>query len=268
MAVITIEKVTKSFRDVSRGETVVALRDVSCEVGDQEFVAILGPSGCGKSTLLNILAGFDFPTEGRVLLDGKPINQPGPDRGVVFQEYALFPWLTVQQNVEFGLRGPASERAAVTRRYIELVGLQGFEHRFPKELSGGMRQRVSLARVLAVNPAVLLMDEPFAALDALTRQLMQTELLEIWARTRKTVVFVTHSIDEALTLADRLYVMSARPGRFLEVIDIALPRPRDLAAPQINALRGRINHRIEGEVRRAFQERARPSAAEAIGAHE
>lgn len=257
---VVVKHVSKGFRDIARGADVHALDDVSCAIADQEFAAILGPSGCGKSTLLNILAGFEAPSTGEVLLDGRPITQPGPDRGVVFQEYALFPWLSVVQNIEFGLRHLSlgtGERRVRVERYVELVGLQGFEHRFPKELSGGMRQRVALARVLAVDPEVLLLDEPFAALDALTRQLLQKELLRIWTTTRKTVLLVTHSIDEALILADRLYVMSAGPGRILEMIQITLPRPRDLASADLNVLRGRVNHLIEQEVMRAFEERAR-----------
>ncbi len=254
---VVVDGVVKRFVDARRGRDVLALDGVSCQIREREFVTVLGPSGCGKSTLLNILAGFEEPTAGTVLVAGKPVRGPGPDRGVVFQEYALFPWLTVEENIAFGLRNkkvPPDTRRRLVRDAIALVGLGGFEHRYPRELSGGMRQRVGLARVLVMNPSILLLDEPFAALDALTRQLMQDQLLEVWTSTRTTVVLVTHSVDEALVLSDRIYVMSARPGRIIQVVDVPLPRPRDLASLELNALRAQIHRLIAAEVRRSFEE--------------
>jgi NitT/TauT family transport system ATP-binding protein len=254
---VVVDQVVKRFVDPRRGGDVLALDGVSCQIHQREFVSIVGPSGCGKSTLLNILAGFERPTAGTVLVGGQPVRGPGPDRGVVFQEYALFPWLTVEQNIAFGLRNlplPPATRQRLVRDAIALVGLGGFEGRLPRELSGGMRQRVGLARVLVMNPSVLLLDEPFAALDALTRQLMQDQLMEVWSTTHTTVVLVTHSVDEALVLSDRVYVMSARPGRILQVIDVPLARPRDLASEELNALRARIHRLLAGEVRRSFEE--------------
>ena len=222
-----MERVSKTYAD-ARGHEVVALAEVSATVADEEFVALLGPSGCGKSTLLNIVAGLLEPTSGSVYFDGdaEELRQP---TAMVFQEFALFPWRTVQKNVEFGLEEagvPGAARVAEARRFIELTGLGGFESRYPHQLSGGMRQRVGIARALAVDPAVLLMDEPFSALDAQTRQLMQEELLAIWERTRKTIVYVTHNIHEAVYMADRVIVLSRRPGRVLAEIPIALARPR------------------------------------------
>ncbi len=237
---IVARDLVKVFEDAASGAEIVALDHVSLQIYDQEFLALLGPSGCGKSTFLNILAGFERPTAGAVTLDERPIVQPGPDRGVVFQDYGLFPWMTVAQNVAFGLENRAVGRAEVqraTRRFVELVQLGGFEHRYPRELSGGMKQRVALARVLANDPQILLMDEPFASLDALTRQEMQRQLLGIWEATRKTVVFVTHSIDEALYLADRVALMTPRPGRIQEIIAVDLPRPRDLTSDEFNRVR-------------------------------
>jgi ABC-type nitrate/sulfonate/bicarbonate transport system ATPase subunit len=228
MARLTLERLTMRFR-TRRGEVITALEDVSFDVKDQEFAVLVGTSGCGKSTILRLVAGLVPPTEGRVLVDGRPIAGPGADRGMVFQAYTLFPWLTVQRNVEFGprlRRVPAAERAAVARRYLGQVGLRGFEGVYPKELSGGMMQRVAIARALANDPAVLLMDEPFGALDAQTRSLMGELLLSVWEQTAKTVLFVTHDIEEALFLADRVFVMTARPGRIREEIHVPLPRPR------------------------------------------
>jgi ABC-type nitrate/sulfonate/bicarbonate transport system ATPase subunit len=211
------------------GGRVVAVDALNLTVRDQEFVCIVGPSGCGKSTLLRVVAGLQRPSDGQVTLDGLPVSEPGADRGMVFQSYTLFPWLTVQGNVEFGLRlrgVPVEEREATVRRYIDLVGLAGFEHSYPKELSGGMMQRAAIARALANDPEVLLMDEPFGALDAQTRALMQELLLAVWEQTHKTVLFVTHDIQEAILLGDRVYVMTARPGRIKQEVPIALPRPR------------------------------------------
>jgi len=244
-SVLCAEHVTRSFA-IGRGPPVVAVSDVSLDVAAGEFVCLLGASGCGKTTMLNMFAGFIQPTEGRVLLHGAPITRIEPRCGVVFQSYALFPWRTVQGNVEFGLRMQrfaAAERRRRAARFIELVRLEGFERHYPVELSGGMQQRVTLARILAADPEVLLMDEPFAALDAMTRQEMQEELLRIQEASRKSVLFVTHSIDEALILADRIVVMSARPGRVKAVLTNTLPRPRHVSiqlSPDFAALKAEI----------------------------
>ena len=226
---LRIEGVSKTF--ISRGRSVEALRPVDLDVAAGEFVCLLGPSGCGKSTLLSIISGLEEASSGRVLADGVPIQGPGTDRIQLFQEAALFPWLDVQHNVEFGLRHagvPAKERAEIARKFIEMVHLNGFEHSYTHQLSGGMRQRAAIARALAINPAVLLMDEPFGALDALTRDRLHTELESIWSDTRKTVVFVTHNVREAVALGDRVVVFAPRPGRIVREFRIDLPRPRHL----------------------------------------
>ncbi|MBL1065264.1 ABC transporter ATP-binding protein [Streptomyces sp. 7-21] len=223
-----------SFRDVTRTfpldrTAFTALGGVTLDVADEEFVTLVGPSGCGKSTLLNLAAGLDEPTSGEVLVDGAPVTGPGPDRGMIFQQYALFPWLTVRGNVEFGLKLaslPAGERRRRADRAIALVGLTDFADALPKTLSGGMRQRCAIARAYAADPRVLLMDEPFGALDALTRVQLQNQLLETWSRERRTVLFVTHDVDEAVYLARRVVVMAARPGRIHRVVDVDLPYPR------------------------------------------
>jgi ABC-type nitrate/sulfonate/bicarbonate transport system ATPase subunit len=228
VARLSLQHLTMRFR-TRRGDTITALEDVSFEVADQEFAVLVGTSGCGKSTVLRLVAGLVAPTEGRALVDGREVSGPGSDRGMVFQAYTLFPWLTVQRNVEFGprLRGrPAEERGRLARHYLARVGLRGFEDVYPKELSGGMMQRVAIARALANDPAVLLMDEPFGALDAQTRALMGELLLRVWEDAAKTVLFVTHDIEEALFLGDRVFVMTARPGRIREEIRVPLPRPR------------------------------------------
>jgi NitT/TauT family transport system ATP-binding protein len=231
----------------TRRATVTALDGLDFVARRGEFVSIVGPSGCGKSTLLYILAGFVEATAGSVTADGEPIQGPDPSRGIVFQEFALFEWKTVLGNVAYGLAEqgvPRRERKQRAQRYVELVKLAGFERHFPRELSGGMKQRVALARTLIVDPDILLMDEPFGAVDAQTRIALQQELLEIWERTDKTVVFVTHSVDEALHLSDRVYVLSARPARVREIVDVDLPRPRDpeaiLALPEYSRLHRRI----------------------------
>ena len=245
----------KEFVDISRQAEVVALSSIDLDIGEDEFLTILGPSGCGKSTLLNIIAGFEHATGGEVRLDGQTIRDPGPDRGVVFQEYALFPWLNVTQNIEFGLRErgvPKAERKDRVTRQISTVGLDGFEDRFPQELSGGMRQRVALARVLVNDPKILLMDEPFAALDAQTRTIMQTELLRVWSAERRTALFVTHNIEEAVLLGDRIVVMTARPGRIKEIVNIKLPRPRDVTSAEFNEIRRYVASLLESEVQTAF----------------
>jgi NitT/TauT family transport system ATP-binding protein len=220
-AQIVIERVCHLYRPPS-GRAVLALEDVSLDIRAREFVALLGPSGCGKSTLLYLIGGF-LPTEqGRILIEGAPVGGPGPDRGIVFQHFALFPWKTVRANVLYGLERmglPRQQRLSRAQSFIDLVGLNGFEDSYPSQLSGGMKQRTAIARTLAFDPKILLMDEPFGALDAQTRSLMQEELLRIWQRTPKTVIFVTHDVQEAVYLADRVAVMSARPGRIKTVVD-------------------------------------------------
>jgi len=228
VAMIEIDRVSQVFQTSARQDHL-ALSDISLTIGDGDFVAILGPSGCGKSTLLYVVGGFVRPTAGIARVKGSAITGPGPDRGPVFQEFALFPWKSVLGNVMYGPRqqGVGREEAeAQSRRLIEMVGLKGFEHFYPKELSGGMKQRVALARTLAYHPSVLLMDEPFGALDAHTRTRLQNDLLNIWERDRKTVLFVTHSVEEAVFLSDRVVVMTRSPGRIKQIVDIDLPRPR------------------------------------------
>jgi NitT/TauT family transport system ATP-binding protein len=227
-AMIEIDRVSQVFRTSSRQDHL-ALSDISLTIGDGAFVSILGPSGCGKSTLLYIVGGFVSPTAGVAKVKGKAITGPGPDRGPVFQEFALFPWKSVLGNVMYGPRQQGTKPAeaeAQSRALIEMVGLKGFEDFYPKELSGGMKQRVALARTLAYHPAVLLMDEPFGALDAHTRTRLQNDLLNIWERDRKTVLFVTHSVEEAVFLSDKVVVMTRSPGQIKQVVDIDLPRPR------------------------------------------
>ena len=256
---IEIRAVHKEF---AKGERhVVALEDIDLNVAEREFVAILGPSGCGKSTLLNMVAGFDLPTRGSVKVAGEEIVAPAPSRGVVFQEPALFPWLTVMDNVVFGpkTRGQsAADYRARAAQIIEGVGLSGFEASYPAELSGGMRQRVGIARVLIMEPKVLLMDEPFGSLDAQTRTLMQELLLALWERQHQTVLFITHDIEEAVLLADRVCVMTARPGRIKKSIDVRMPRPRSIeltTSPEFNALRREVLELIREESMRAAMER-------------
>ncbi len=256
---IEIRAVHKEF---AKGERrVVALEEIDLTVAEREFVAILGPSGCGKSTLLNMVAGFDLPTRGSVKVAGEEILAPAPTRGVVFQEPALFPWLTVMDNVVFGpkTRGQsAADYRARAAQIIEAVGLSGFEASYPAELSGGMRQRVGIARVLIMEPKVLLMDEPFGSLDAQTRTLMQELLLALWERHHQTVLFITHDIEEAVLLADRVCVMTARPGRIKKSIDVGMPRPRSIeltTSPEFNALRREVLELIREESMRAAMER-------------
>lgn len=247
--------VTKSF-STGRGQPVVAVQDLSLEVDEGELVCLLGASGCGKTTILNMFAGFIAPDRGELRLRGEAIDGIEPRCGVVFQSYALFPWKTVRGNVEFGLkmqRVARGERRRRVEHFIEMVKLTGFEEHYPAELSGGMQQRVTLARILAADPEVLLMDEPFAALDAMTRQVMQEELLRIHAASGKTILFITHSLDEALILADRIIVLSARPGRVKAVLPNRLPMPRDVAvqlSPEYAVLKAAVWAEVESEVRR------------------
>lgn len=227
MSKLLIENVSKIF--VDKKQEVVALQNTSFSVLNNEFVTILGPSGCGKSTILKIIAGLEEPSSGRVLLDGKEIREPGSDRGMVFQSYTLFPWLTVQQNIEFGPLVAGKSKAEATdicKHYLEKIGLTGFENAFPSNLSGGMKQRVAIARALANDPQVLLMDEPFGALDAQTRTVMQELLLSVWEESHKTILFVTHDVDEAIFMGDTIYVMTAHPGKIKARIDVPLKRPR------------------------------------------
>jgi ABC-type nitrate/sulfonate/bicarbonate transport system ATPase subunit len=242
---LTIRGVTKRF-SAGDGE-IEALARVDVTIDSGQFVCLIGASGCGKSTLLRIVAGFEEPTTGDVLSQGKPITGPGSDRGMVFQDYALFPWMTVRQNIGFGPRQrqlPREEVESIADEFLRLVGLERFADRFPSQLSGGMKQRVAIARVLANNAAILLMDEPFGALDALTREQLQGELQQIWARTGVTVIFVTHSVEEAILLADRVLVMSAGPGHIVNDIMIDLPRPRDVSSPEFNAVRRDVARRL------------------------
>ncbi len=255
---LVIDNVRLQYRRPLDDSEFLALDSVSLAVERGEFVAIVGPSGCGKSTLLLLVNGLLRPSEGQILLNGHPVATPGPDRALVFQEFALLPWRTVLHNVELGLEvtgQPAAARREIARENLRLVGLSAFEGYYPHQLSGGMRQRVGIARALTVKPEVLLMDEPFGALDAQTRQIMGVELLRIWERDRKTIVFVTHDIDESIYLADRVVVMSASPGRVLEVLPIGLPRPRDVEArnsPEFVGYRRRIWDRLEDEVRKSL----------------
>ncbi|MCS0611834.1 ABC transporter ATP-binding protein [Massilia kyonggiensis] len=248
---IVIDNVSKVFD--GDGRRMVALQDISLEIPHGQFVCLLGPSGCGKSTLLNAIAGFAPPTSGRVLADGVPVAGPGPERGMVFQEYALFPWMTVEQNVGFGLEIKGMPRAQIAARVgelLKLLSLEDFAKRYPKDLSGGMRQRVAIARVLALDSPIMLMDEPFGALDALTRRNLQDELLRLWAELKKTVIFVTHSIEEAIYLADRIVVMTYRPGTIKRDILVDLPRLRDPAAPEFNALKRELGLMVMEEQQR------------------
>ena len=253
MSKLVIENVSRVFPAVRGGTPTRALEPTSLTVGDNDFVTILGPSGCGKSTLLRLVAGLDTPTTGRILLDGRPVTDPGPDRGMVFQSYTLFPWLSVADNIAFGLREkgmPVVERQRIVAQWLGNIGLQSFAAHYPKQLSGGMQQRTAIARALANDPAILLLDEPFGALDNQTRALMQELLLGIWERDRKTVIFVTHDIEEAIFLASRVLVMSARPGRIKADLPVDLPHPRHYTiktSPEFSALKARLTEEIRAE---------------------
>jgi NitT/TauT family transport system ATP-binding protein len=250
-AQIDIRAVSKVFG--TGDKSMQALQDISCSIPAGQFVCLLGPSGCGKSTLLNAVAGFALPSSGEVIAGGQKVVAPGPERGMVFQEYALLPWMTVAQNVAFGLQVKGVDKAQVEQTVETLLaklGLSDFRHRFPKDLSGGMRQRVAIARVLAIDSPILLMDEPFAALDALTRLNLQDELLRIWAETGKTILFVTHSIEESIYLADRILVMTYRPGTIKRDMAITLDRPRDPASQEFNALKRELSALVMQEQQR------------------
>ncbi len=259
MAKIEVRGLTKSFQAI-KGEAVEAINGLSFEVGENEFVGIVGPSGCGKSTLLYIIAGFIPPTTGEVLIDDTPVRGPGPDRGIVFQEYALFPWKTVQDNIKYGLEEKGLSKDEIERtvqQYVRLMGLEGFQRKYPKELSGGMKQRVALARTLAYDPDVLLMDEPFGALDAQTRELQQDELLGIWRERKKTVLFVTHSVDEAVYLSERVLIMTTRPSKIKSVVTIELDRTRTreeiMTSPEFSNLRNTVWLDVREEVLKYYE---------------
>jgi NitT/TauT family transport system ATP-binding protein len=258
--------VSKTFavRSGRPGERFSALENISLRVEPGEFMVLVGPSGCGKSTLIDLLGGLSQPTSGKILLDGEPITGPGLNRGIVFQQYALFPWRTALENVEFGLeakRVPKAERRDIARSHLDMVGLSGFEGRFPHELSGGMKQRVAIARSLAYDPEVLLMDEPFAALDAQTRETLQVELVKIWEKSRTTILFITHGIDEAVCLGQRIAVMTSRPGRIKRIVDVPTDFRRGTedvrSLPEFGQLRHEIWSLLRDEVLEAEQEERR-----------
>lgn len=258
---IQIHCVGKVFNSGERD--VVALKDITLSIPDGQFVCLLGPSGCGKSTLLNAVAGFSLPSSGSITAGGVTVSGPGPDRGMVFQEYALFPWMTVADNVAFGLEIKGMEKSSIEQRVVALLdtlGLKEFRNRFPKDLSGGMRQRVAIARILALDSPIMLMDEPFGALDALTRRNLQDELLRIWSELKKTILFVTHSIEEALYLADRIIVMTYRPGTVKRDLLVDLPRLRDPASAEFNALKRELGTLVMEEQQRHHHDEIRLAA--------
>lgn len=250
MGRVSVKNVSRTFSKKDDRSETEALEHINFDVEDGEFVCILGPSGCGKTTLLRIVAGLETQTSGEITLNGIPITGPDPKRGMVFQQYSLFPWRKVIDNITFGLelQGVGKEEARnKVEKYIELVGLEQFKNSYPHELSGGMQQRAAIARALANEPEVLLMDEPFGALDAQTRNILQDELLKIWEQKHVTFLFVTHSVDEAVFLSDRIVVMTSRPGRVKEIIKVDLPRPRSRTSPEVNRLRDRILKLLEEE---------------------
>ena len=251
---LTIRNICRTF--TAKGNVIHALDNMSLEVKGEEFICILGPSGCGKTTLLRIIAGLDRPTSGEILLDGARIEGPGKERGMVFQDYSLFPWRTVLDNIAFGpevIGMDKKERDESAREYLKMLELEKFENSYPYELSGGMRQRIAIVRALINNPKLLLMDEPFGALDAQTRNIMQAELLRIWEKKQKTIIFVTHSVDEAVYLADRIVVMSARPGTVKEVFNVDLPRPRIRTSQEANRIRDRVLKSLGTEIELAME---------------
>ena len=251
---LSIKNLNKTYH-TEEGDEVVALSDINLDVADKEFVCFIGPSGCGKTTLLRITAGLEKPDSGTLTVNNEPITGPGPDRGMVFQEYSLFPWRTVLKNITFSLelkKIPKSEREKIARDFLEVVGLSKFADSYPHELSGGMKQRVAIARALVNDPDVLLMDEPFGAVDAQTRNRLQHELLNIWEKKKKTVLFITHSVDEAVFLADKVVVFTARPGRVKEVISVDLPRPRERTSFEANAVREHLLASLGAEIQAAI----------------
>jgi NitT/TauT family transport system ATP-binding protein len=255
---IRVEGVDKVF--ISGRRKVIALQDIQLDIPRGQFICLLGPSGCGKSTLLNAVAGFSTPTSGAITVDGAAVAAPGPERGMVFQEYALFPWMTVEKNIAFGLEikgQPQARIAATVEQLLGMLSLTEFRARYPKDLSGGMRQRVAIARVLALDSPIMLMDEPFGALDALTRRNLQDELLRIWMETKKTILFVTHSIEEAIYLADRIVVMTYRPGTVKRDLIVDLPRMRDPASPAFNDLKRELGHLVMEEQQRHHHDERR-----------
>jgi len=252
---LDVVHVAKSFR-TSDGKMVHAIGDAELKIAEGEFAAFIGPSGCGKSTLLYMIAGFESPSSGTISMNGRAIDRPRPDRGIVFQEYVLFPWLTVEGNIRFGLdvqgrRDAASDERV--RHLISIVGLKGFEKAYPHTLSGGMQQRVAIARALAYDPEIMLMDEPFGALDAQTKRRLINDFIRIWEDNRKTVVFVTHSVEEALLLADKVYLFSARPSRIKQVFEVNLPRPRDITAPEFLEIETALLASLDEEVARMME---------------
>jgi NitT/TauT family transport system ATP-binding protein len=260
---IQVKGVNKVFKTADK--EVVALRDIHLDIPEGQFVCLLGPSGCGKSTLLNAVAGFSLPSSGVITVNGATVTGPGPDRGMVFQEYALFPWMTVEHNIGFGLEIKGMAKAEISKRVgdlLAMLGLGDFRNRFPKDLSGGMRQRVAIARVLALDSPIMLMDEPFGALDALTRRNLQDELLRIWAELKKTIIFVTHSIEEAIYLADRIVVMTYRPGTVKRDILVDLPRLRDPSSPQFNALKRELGILVMEEQQRHHNDEIKMAAVD------
>ena len=260
---IQVRAVNKIFKTADK--EVVALHDINLDIPEGQFVCLLGPSGCGKSTLLNAVAGFALPSSGDITVNGTTVAGPGPDRGMVFQEYALFPWMTVEQNIGFGLEIKNMDKAEIQHRVsglLAMLGLTDFRQRFPKDLSGGMRQRVAIARVLALDSPTMLMDEPFGALDALTRRNLQDELLRIWAELKKTIIFVTHSIEEAIYLADRIVVMTYRPGTVKRDILVDLPRLRDPSSSAFNALKRELGQLVMEEQQRHHNDELKMAAVD------